>query len=248
MQDSLFARAKRGDLPHELSLEDITRISSASLDAPHGLCSNGDPLLLRLYRLVSAGLLVPSRSEQVERPGVVLGSVGGHRIGTQASLTTRHYVQAGDLREHLADLGAVGPLLLDWIGEKAPKAKGADEPWHVPVVRDFCETVLASGEIDPDRPEVTAKAIVEAMVHLKLWHRGRDGHRPSEESLQRYTRDTAGKYFVLPSGRPKGDSDPELRHLRAVARLVAIYARANPETLTRIDPESPSNFPRRSAG
>lgn len=252
MQDSLFARAKRGDLPDDLNLEDIARLSSASLDAPNGVHANDDPLLLRLHRLVRAGLLVPTRSEQVTAPGRVLASFGGQRVGTPASVTTRHYVQACDLVAHLADLGAVGPLLLDWMGtapsRPAPKDKGSSEPWHVPVVRDFCETVLASGEIDPDHPEVTAKAIVEAMKSLKLWHRGRDGHRHNEASLERYVRDTAGKFFVFPPGRPKGDSDPKQRHLRAVARLVAIYGRAKPETLTRTGPESASSFRDRSAG
>lgn len=250
MQDSLFARAKRGDLPQELSLEDITRLSSASLDAPNGLCSNDDPLLRRLHRLVGAGLLAPSRSEQVERPVMVLGSFGGQRVGTQAGMTTRHFVHACDLRTHLADLGAVGPLLLDWLGtpaSKAPKTKGAGEPWHVVRVRDFCETVLSSGRIDPDHPEVTAGDIERAMHDLHLWHRT-DGDLPSPDSRERYVRETAGKHFVLTAGRPKDCPDHAQRHQRAVAHLVALYRRAHPETMTRTDPESASSFSRRSAG
>jgi len=257
MQDLIYARAKRGALPQDLSLEDITRLSSASLDAPNGLCSNDDPLLRRLHRLVGAGLLVPSRSEQVERRGMVLGSFGGQRVGTQAGMTTRHFVQACDLRAHLAGLGAVGPLLLDWLGkeDQAPKAKGADEPWYMPRVRSFCAVLIASGKIDPEHPDVTAKDIAVAMYQLGLWHRSErrpDGGIPDMTSLERYVRtgvNAAGEAsLVLMAGRPRDCPNPEQRHLRAVACLRAIYERTNPETMTRTDPESASNFPRRSAG
>lgn len=247
MHDSLFARAKRGDLPHELHFEDIARLSSASLDAQNGQCPNDAPLLRRLYGLLGAGLLVPVRSEQVPAPGRVFGSFGGQRVGAAPTTTTRHFVRAEDLRAHLADLGEVGPLLANWIGapraveEVAPRARDGAEAWHVPVVHGFCEAVIASGEIDEDSPGVTAADISAAMLELRLWHR-EEGDLPSAASRERYVRATAGKHFVLQAGRPKDCPNPEERHMRAVAHLVELYNRVKPETMTRIDPESASNF------
>jgi hypothetical protein len=250
MQDSIYARAKRGDLPHELPLEDITRLSSASLETPAGLMSNADPLYLRLRQLVHTGLLTPTKTEEVPAPVRVLASFGRRPVTTAPTMRTVYYVRAADLRPFLADLGQVGPLLTAWVGvasERAPRAKGTDEPWHVPLVRDFCQVVLASGEIDQDQSGLTAMDIVKAMLQLGLWHRPDKG-RPSVSSLERYTRATAGKHVVFVAGKPANCPDHEQRHLRAVAQLVSIYRQAKPETLTRTNPESASSFLERTAG
>lgn len=221
MQDSIFSRAKRGDLPSALSIPDICRLSTASLDCPLGRYTPGDDLALRLRQLVALGEIVPERSEAVSTPSTVLASIGGSPIATSASKYAEHFVTAASLRAVLPELGEIGPMLLAWITagvEAAPVQVG--EPWHRARVRDFCETVLRAEPIDPDRPAFTAADVVQAMKRLGLWHRP-DADLPDDDSLRRYVADAeaGGKFFAFAPGRPTFDLPAGLR----VERLVRAY-------------------------
>lgn len=251
MQDTTFARAKRGDLPHELTLEDITRLSSASLDAPHGACENNDPLLLRLHRLVTAGLLVATRTEQAEVP-VLPALMTFRRVAVGSRLVTRHFVRGADLRPHLADLGEVGPLLHAWIMagvEPATVASRPAEPWFMPRVQSFCEAIMASGEIDPDNPGFTARDLAVALGEVGLWHRPGEA-TPAPDTLRGYTAKGSEKFFVFSNGSPGGSNLH--RHGQAVRRLVSLYERhtgaaANPEPGNHAPTVPASNF-RKASG
>ena len=256
MQDSIYARAKRGELPPDLSLEDITRLSSASLDAPLGRCSNDDPLL-RLHQLVRAGLLTPARTEEVQAPGRVLAGFGGRPVTTAPTMRTVYYVRAADLRPFLADLGQVGPLLSEWAGGLAgvvapAKQEETGEAWHVGLVRAFCEAIVGTGEIDPDNPGFTAKDVALAMDELGLWRRP-GVPKLNVDTLRGYAATTAGKFFTFGNGRPAGGKSAAIRQPLASSRLVNLYRQGaakeaeNPEPGNRADTVSVSNF-RRVAG
>lgn len=213
MQDSIYARAKRGDLSSALSIPDVCRLSTASLDRPLGAYSPGDDLAQRLRKLVTLGEIVPDRSEPVQHKGMVLGSIGGAPITPSDSTHMEHYIRAASLRPVLADLGEVGPLLETWIGsgvEAAPVQAG--EPWHRARVRAFCEAIVRAETIDPDSPDFTAADVVQAMQRMGLWHRP-DADRPDDDSLRRYVADAeaGGKYFTFAAGRPTFKHPSELR-------------------------------------
>ena len=249
MSASIYARAKRGELLPALSIPDVCRLNTASLNCPYGRYTPGDDLARRLRQLVALGLVTPERSEEVSTPGQPLASIGGRPVLSSPFIHVDHWLTAEGLRTVLADLGEVGPLLSAWVlaGVVPPRVKDTDEPWYVLRVCNFCEVVLASGDIDPDHSGLTAMDIVEAMLRLELWHRPEKG-RPSKTSLERYVRTTAGKHVVFVAGKPANCPDHEQRHLRAVAQLVSIYRRARQETLTRIDPEPASSFRACAAG
>lgn len=212
MQDSIYARAKRGDLPPVLSIPDLCRLSTASLDCPLGAYSPGDDLALRLRRLVTLGEIVPDRSEPVQHKGMVLGSIGGSPITTSASKYTEHRLTATSLRPMLVELGEIGPLLASWINsgvEAAPatttttKAKRGQGPWHRARVLDFCAAILRAEDIDHDKPPFTAVDVALAMKQLGLWHRLED-KLPHINSLATYVRkpDAGGKHFDFREGNP----------------------------------------------
>jgi hypothetical protein len=224
MQANLYARAKRGDLPSALSIPDICRLSTASLTCPFGRFSHGDDLAMRLRQLVALGLVEPERSEEVSTPGTVLASFGGSPITTSISTYMEHYLTAAGLWAVLPDLVEIGPLLASWIDsgvEAAPIQAG--EPWHRARVRAFCEAILRTNPIDPDRPDFTAADVVQAMTRLGLWHRP-DADRPDDDSLRRYVADAeaGGKFFTFAPGRPTFDLPAGLR----VERLVRAYQTA----------------------
>lgn len=261
MQDSIFSRAKRGDLPAALSIPDICRLSTASLSCPLGRYSPGDDLALRLRQLVALGLVEPERSEAVSTPGTVLASFGGSPITTSISTYMEHYLTAAGLWAVLPELGAVGPMLLAWITASAGAAAAEAEPttkaatpkrerWYVGRVTRFCEAITASGEIDPDVPGFTAEALAEAIGLVGLWHRPGEP-LPKTDTLRGYAAEVAAKWFVLPGGRPSG-KDNEQRHKLAVGRLVALYRLAVPEENSepgnRAPTVSASNFHRVARG
>lgn len=157
MQDSIYARAGRpGGLGDILSLDEIVRLSTCSLDNPYGTIDV--QLQDKLYRLVKMGRPVPVRTEEVTWPGHPLVSVGGRCIGTPPTTTNRYYIHRAHLLPHLKDLGEVGPELLKWLNDGAqPSGNVADldeqsggnaSPWaaqwvkdHYPLIR-----VLAGAE------------------------------------------------------------------------------------------------------
>ena len=213
MQDTIYSRAKRGDLPSALSIADLCRLSTASLDRPLGAYSPGDDLAQRLRQLVTLGLVAPERSEAVSTPGMVLGSIGGSPITTSASKYTEHHLTATSLRPLLVELGEIGPMLAAWINsgvEAAPVQAG--EPWHRARVRAFCDAIRRAETIDPDSPDFTAADVVQAMQRMGLWHRP-DADRPDDDSLRRYVADAeaGGKYFTFAAGRPTFKHPSELR-------------------------------------
>lgn len=260
MQDSIFSRAKRGDLPAALSIPDICRLSTASLDCPLGRYSHDDDLALRLRQLVALGEIMSDRSEPVQHKGMVLGSFGGSPMTTSISTYMEHYVTAESLRAVLAELGAVGPMLLAWITASGGAAAAEAEPttkattpkrerWYVGRVTGFCEAITASGDIAPDAPGFTAEALAEAIGLVGLWHRPGEP-LPKTDTLRGYAAEVAAKWFVLPGGRPKG-RDNEQRHKLAVGRLVALYRLAVPENSepgNRAPAVSASNFHRVTRG
>lgn len=209
MQDSIYSRAKRGDLPSALSIADLCRLSTASLDCPLGAYSTGDALAQRLRQLVAMGLVTPERSEEVSTSGRVLASFGGALITTSASTHLEYVISAVSLRPMLADLGEIGPMLAAWIDSgveaAAPttKAKRGQGPWHRARVLDFCETIRRAEDIDPDHPPFTAVDIAQAMKQLGLWHRP-DDDLPGDESLRTYVAkpDAGGKHFDFHEGNP----------------------------------------------
>lgn len=206
MQDTIFSRAKRGDLSSALSIPDVCRLSTASLDRPLGAYSPGDDLAQRLRQLVTVGAIVPERSEAVSTPGMVLGSIGGAPITTAGKMYLEHYVSAASLRPVLAELGEIGPMLASWIDsgvEAAPVAKRGQGPWHRARVLDFCAAILRAESIDPDHPPFSAMDVALAMKQLGLWHRT-DGKLPRIESLATYVRkaDAGGKHFDFREGNP----------------------------------------------
>lgn len=252
MHDSIFARAKRGDLPQALSIAEICRLATATLQAPHGQYAPGDALAIALRRLVALGLVVPERTETVILAARPLASFGGRAIATGGGHSLEHFIRAADLRPHLGDLGEVGPLLTGWImqGVAAPKPEFKGEPWHAQRVRNFCEILVASGEIASDKPGFTAVDLSKAMGELGLWHRPGEP-LPTVETLRDHAAGTGGKFFVFRGGRPAGGQPAELRQMQAVRRLVALYqhrAGQNSEPGNRADPVSASNFPRRATG
>jgi hypothetical protein len=222
MQDPIFSRAKRGDLPSALSIPDICRLSTASLSCPIGRYSPGDDLAMRLRQLVALGLVEPERSEEVSTPGTVLASFGGSPITTSASKYTEHFVTTASLRAVLVDLGEIGPLLASWIDSGVAAASvQVGEPWHRARVRDFCATIMRAETIDPDKPPFTAMDVAQAMKQLGLWHR-HSKPLPDDETLRRYAAkpDAAGWFFYFPEGNPATHDLPaELR----VERLVRAY-------------------------
>lgn len=213
MQNTIYARAKRGDLPPVLSIPDLCRLSTAGLDCPAGRYAPGDELARRLHQLVALGQIQPERSETVSIPGRHLASIGGSAVTTAGSTHLEHYVSAASVRAVLADLGDVGPLLLGWvdIGRDAA-APQTGEPWHRVRVRAFCEALLRAGDFDQDAPSFTAADVVQAMKQLGLWHR-KDAGLPDDDSLRRYVADAegAGKIFAFAPGRPTFDLPAELR-------------------------------------
>lgn len=241
MQNTIFARARRGELPAALSIADLCRLSTASLDCPLGAYSPGDDLALRLRRLVTLGEIVPDRSEPVQHKGMVLGTIGSSLITTSGSTHMEHYISAASLRLLLADLGEIGPLLAAWIKsgvEAAPMQAG--EPWHRARVRAFCEAIRRAETIDPDSPDFTAADVVQAMKRLGLWHRP-DAAQPDDDSLRRYVADAeaGGKFFTFAAGRPTFERTPELR----VEWLVRAYqAGQKPDAGTGSIRLSLSNF------
>lgn len=241
MPPSIYARAKRGDLTTALSIADLCRLSTASLDRPYGIFAPGDDLARRLHQLVALGQIAPERTETIQHPGMVLGSLGGQAVTAGGGTHQEHFITAASLRAVLAELGAVGPLLVAWINrgrDAAPAPTG--EPWHRVRVRSFCAAILRAGEIDQDAPQFTAADVVQAMQRLGLWHRpGMD--LPDDESLRRYVADAegAGKFFAFAPGRPTFDLPPELR----VERLVRAYeAGQKPDDETGSIRFSASNF------
>lgn len=212
-QDSIYSRAKRGDLPSALSIADVCRLSTAGLDCPLGAYSTGDDLAVRLRQLVTLGEIVPERSEAVSTPGMVLGSIGGAPITTSGSAHMEQFISAASLRAVLVDLGEIGPMLAAWIDsgvEAAPMQAG--EPWHRARVRAFCEAIRRAETIDPDSPDFTAADVVQAMKRLGLWHRP-NAAQPDDDSLRRYVADAeaGGKFFTFAAGRPTFERTPELR-------------------------------------
>lgn len=261
MQDTLYARAKRGDLPSALSIPDVCRLSTASLSCPLGRYSPGDDLALRLRQLVALGEIVPDRSEPVQHKGMVLGSLGGQAVVTGGGMHMEPVISAASLRAVLVDLGEIGPLLAGWItasdgaaaAEAEPTTKATTpkrERWYVGRVTRFCEAITASGEIDPDVPGFTAEALAEAIGLVGLWHRPGEP-LPKTDTLRSYAAEVAAKWFVLPGGRPSG-KDNEQRHKLAVGRLVALYRLAVPEENSepgnRAPTVSASNFHRVARG
>ena len=260
MQDTIYSRAKRGDLPPVLSIADLCRLSTASLDCPLGAYSPGDDLAVRLRKLVTLGLVTPERSEEVSTPSMILGSFGGSPITTSGSTHMEHYISAASLRAMLSDLGEVGPMLAAWIDsglEAAPTTKATTtkattpkrERWYVERVTRFCEAIITSGEIDPDAPGFTAEALRDAMSEFGLWRRTRE-HPPAPNTLRGYAAKVGGKFFVFEGGRPKG-KDTEQRHKLEVGRLVALYRLAVPENSepgNRAPTVSASNFHRVAGG
>lgn len=221
MHDSIFARAQRGDLPAALPIPDICRLSTANVDCPMGRYAPGDDLARRLHQLVDLGLIVPERSEAVQHVGMAMASLGGQAVTASGGTHLEHIISAASMRAVLAELGAVGPLLLGWINrgrDAAPAPTG--EPWHRARVRAFCEGLLRAGGVDQDAPPFTAADAVQAMKRLGLWHRP-DTAPPDDESLRRYVADPegGGKFFSFAPGRPTFDLPPELR----VERLVRAY-------------------------
>lgn len=252
MNDSIFARAKRGDLPQALSIAEICRLATSTLQAPHGRYAPGDALAVALRRLVDSGLLTPERTETVTLAARPLASFGGRAIATGGGHSLEHFIRAADLRPHLEDLGEVGPLLAAWImqGVAALKPEGTGEHWHVGRVRHFCEVLVSSGEIASDKPGFTAVDLSKAMGELGLWHRPGEP-LPTVETLRDHAAGTGGKFFVFRGGRPAGGQPAELRQMQAVRRLVAIYQRhagQNSEPGNQADMVSASNFPRTAAG
>ncbi|MBL8451796.1 MAG: hypothetical protein JNK97_03550 [Zoogloea sp.] len=260
MQDTIFSRAKRGDLPSALPIPGICQLSTASLDRPLGAYSPGDDLAQHLRQLVTLGAIVPERSEAVSTPGMILGSIGGAPITTSDSTHMEHYIRAASLRPMLAELGEIGPLLATWIkasagaaAEAAPATKATTpkrERWYVGRVTRFCTAVAASSDIDPDAPGFTAEALAEAIGLVGLWHRPGEP-LPKTDTLRGYAAAVAAKWFVLPGGRPKG-KDTEQRHRLEVGRLVALYRKAVPEENqepgNRAPTVSASNFHRVAGG
>lgn len=244
MQDSIYARAKRGDLPSALSIPDLCRLSTAGLDCPLGAYSPGDDLAQRLRQLVTLGAIVPERTEAVSTPGMVLGSIGGSPITTAGKMYLEHFVTAASLRAVLVDLGEIGPLLATWINsgvEAAPVAKRGQGPWHRARVLDFCAAIERAVTIDPDKPPFTAMDAALAMKQLGLWHRT-DGKLPRIESLATYVRkpDAGGKHFDFREGNP---ATRELPASVRVEWLVRAYeAGQEPDRLTGSIRLSLSNF------
>ncbi|WP_374487016.1 hypothetical protein [Zoogloea sp.] len=252
MHETIFTRAKRGDLPQALSIAEICRLSSANLQAPHGRYAADEALAVALRRLVDLGLVAPERSETVTNAARTLASFGGHAITISGGQHLEHYIRAADLRPYFEDLGEVGPLIAEWImqGVSAPKSEGTGEAWHVERVRRFCEALVSSGEIDPDDPGFTAQGLATAMGQVGLWHRPGEP-LPAPDTLRGYSAKTGGKFFVFPGGRPAGGQAAELRQGQAVRRLVEIFRRQtgqNSEPGNQADTVSASNFPRKAAG
>lgn len=254
MHDSIFCRAQRGDLPSELTIADLCRLNTASLDCPQGRYAPGDDLARRLHQLVALGQIQPERTETIQHVGMVMASLGGQVVTAGDRTHLEQYLTSASLRAVLVDLGVVGPLLLAWIGAAPVEAVTAPprrlaEPWYVARVTAFCEAISASGMIDPDAPGFTAMDVAEAMKGLDLWHRP-GVPRPDIDTLRGYAAEVAAKWFAFPNGRPKGD-DAKQRHKQAVGRLRALYRLAVPEENqepgNRAPPVSTSNF-QRAAG
>ena len=252
MHDSIFARAKRGDLPQALSIAEICRLATASLQAPHGQYAPGDALAVALRRLVALELIAPERTETVTLAARPLGSFGGQVIATGGGPSLEHFIRAADLRPHLGDLGEVGPLLTDWAmqGVAAPKSESTGEHWYAQRLLNFCEVLVASGEVASDKPGFTLGDLSKAVGELGLWHRPGEP-LPTAEALRGYAAEIGSKYFTFNNGRPAGGQPAELRQMQAVRRLVAIYQRhveQNVEPGNRAAPVSASNFLHRAAG
>ncbi|NMG43979.1 hypothetical protein GPA22_09590 [Aromatoleum toluvorans] len=127
MKDSIFARSQRNELGETLSLEDVARLSRCSLDDVHGQINNDDPLLRRLYTLISLGQLTPAKTEDYLMPELVLGSFGGRAVKTPSSPAKRYFIDPAALHPHRETLGDIGPELNKWLeSEDLPSEDHAD--------------------------------------------------------------------------------------------------------------------------
>lgn len=171
MQDSIYARAKRRELPDILSLREVAQLSRACLSDPNGRIDNNDSLLTGLYRLIAAGLMTPERSEKKEVPAwspllAVVPRRGPVRLVEPRYRTeTSHYLSAATLWPHLAELGEIGPLLADWVNVGKPPISQSVAPrsntvkpskaeiWnrqHMPLVRLLAGITALGTENSPN--------------------------------------------------------------------------------------------------